>query len=244
MMEIKLTKEQSLKGYTLLETFPGIGLVGPMAGSYIIEKLSMEYIGHIESDLFPPIAAIHNTLPMFPARIYRNEKYKIILFISEFTISPSAVYQLSNEILAFARKYGIAKIISVEGMPSQKPSEKIYITATDPEVIRSAGKFGIKPIQDGVVAGVSASILIKATEYKIPTIDILVEVNPLIMDPKYAVIAITGLNKILNIDIDLSELDKEAKDVDTKIRELQKKVKDSHDHYASGAQEMGPSMYA
>ena len=58
MIEIKLFKEQALKGYTLIEGFPGAGLVGPMASSYIIEKLGMEYIGKIESEQFPPIAVI------------------------------------------------------------------------------------------------------------------------------------------------------------------------------------------
>ena len=42
MIEIKLFKNYNLSGYTLIDAFPGIGLVGPMAGSYMIEKLEME----------------------------------------------------------------------------------------------------------------------------------------------------------------------------------------------------------
>ncbi len=246
MIEITMNKDQHLNGYTIIEAFPGIGLVGPMAGSYMIEKLNMEYIGRIESELFPPIAAIHNSTPMFPARIYKSDKYKLLLFISEFTIPPVLVHQLSDELLAFARKYSILQIISVGGMPAQKPGNTIYITSCDKDILKKATRTGIKPISEGVVAGVSAGILIKAPQYKIPAINVLVEVNPNLTDPIYAEIAISGLNKILDIDIDLSELDKEAKEVETKIKEMLKKVKDTHDTYASSdsISDQGPSMYA
>ena len=54
MIEIKLTREIDFAGATLIEGFPGIGLVGPMAISYIIDKLEMKYIGYFESEDFPP----------------------------------------------------------------------------------------------------------------------------------------------------------------------------------------------
>ena len=66
------------------------------------------------------------------------------------------------------------------------------------------------------------------------------------MDPINAEKAIKGLNKILDINIDLTELDKEAKEVESNIKEMLKKVKDSHDNYAASdnVSEQGPSMYA
>lgn len=245
MIEIRLAKEQNMKGYTLLEAYPGVGLVGAMAGSYIIEKLKMNYIGWIESDQFPPIAAIHNTVPLFPARIYRNDEYKIILFMAEFTIPSQLIYQLSQAILSFARKYGISKIVSVGGLPAQKPGAKIYVASSDNDILKMATKLGIKPVEDGVIAGVSATLLAYSKEYNMPMLDILVEVNPAIMDPKYAELAITGLNKLLNMNIDLEELHKEAKYVEAKIRELMKKVKDHQQSYEGGEQQTSDqSMYA
>ena len=38
-----------------------------------------------------------------------------------------------------------------------------------------------------------------AYQYNVTSMNILVEVNPQIMDPKYAELAITGLNKILDM---------------------------------------------
>ena len=42
MIDIKMFKDANLKGYTLIDAFPGAGLVGSMAGSYMIEKLGMD----------------------------------------------------------------------------------------------------------------------------------------------------------------------------------------------------------
>ncbi|MGC9037275.1 MAG: proteasome assembly chaperone family protein [Candidatus Micrarchaeia archaeon] len=236
MLEIKLFENKNLKGYTLIDGFPGAGLVGPMAASYIIEKLNMEYIGYIDSDLFPPITAIHDGVPMFTARIYADPKNKLLVVLSEFTIPTNAVHALGEELLSFVRKNGVSKMVSIGGMPSQQLSNVAYVIASQKDLSEKAIKQGFKPIDEGVIAGVSAVLLTGAAEFNIPMLYILVEVNPEIMDPKYAEIAISALNKLLGISIDLSELDKEAKEVEAKVRELLKKAKETHDHYSKAAE--------
>ncbi|MGC8629268.1 MAG: proteasome assembly chaperone family protein [Candidatus Micrarchaeia archaeon] len=243
MMELKLFEDENLKGYTLIEGFPGAGLVGPMAASYIIEKLKMRYIGYIDSDLFPPITAVHEGVPMYTARIYADPVNKLAVVLSEFTIPTNAVHDLGQELLSFVRKYGIAKIISIGGMPSQQLSNNAYVIASDKELFEKALKSGMKPIEEGVIAGVSAILLTGAAQFNIPMIDILVEVNPEIMDPKYAEIAIGALNKLLNISIDLTELERETKEVEAKVREILKKTKETHEHYNKAAEAVEPPTY-
>ncbi|MGC9129738.1 MAG: PAC2 family protein, partial [Candidatus Micrarchaeia archaeon] len=78
----------------------------------------------------------------------------------------------------------------------------------------------------------------------IPIADILVEVNPEITDPKYAEIALSTLNKLLDLKIDLQELEEEAKIVEAKIRQMIRKAKLSHESYKKATDATGPSMYA
>ncbi|MDE1855222.1 MAG: proteasome assembly chaperone family protein [Candidatus Micrarchaeota archaeon] len=244
MIEIVLHGDQNLKGYTLIEGFPGAGLVGPMAASYMIEKLGMKGIGHIESDLFPPIAAVHDGEPMHTARIYADTKNKLVVVLSEFTIPQSVVYQLANELLSFVRKNGIKEIVSIGGMPSQKPSETAYVISSNAELSKRAVKLGLKPVKEGVIAGVSALLITGGKGFDIPTLDVLVEVNPVIMDPKYAEVAIGGLSKLLGIEIDTKELENEAKEVEARVREMVKQAKSSHEHYDKATEEVGPPSYA
>ncbi len=244
MIEIKLFREVDFEGYSIIEGLPGAGLVGPMANSYIIESLKMEYIGYVYSDEFPPITAIHDNMPMFPVRLYRDEKNKLVLLISEFTIPTNLIYQLAEEIMDFVRKYNIKRIISIGGIPSQKPKNEAYFIASNMELAKEIEKLGISPIQEGVVAGVSAILIANGSEYNMPVIDLLVDVNPSIMDPKYAEIAIITLNKIMNLNINTDELEKEAKIVEAKVREILRKTKDSHESYTKAIDATGPSMYA
>ncbi|MDE1873815.1 MAG: proteasome assembly chaperone family protein [Candidatus Micrarchaeota archaeon] len=244
MIEIILHQKIELKGYTLIEGFPGAGLVGPMAASYMIEKLGMKSIGHIESDLFPPIAAVHGGEPMHTARLYADTKNKLVVVLSEFTIPQHVIYQLAGELLSFVRKNGIGKIVSIGGMPSQNPTATAYVIASPSELTKDAAKAGLKPVNEGVIAGVSALLITGAKEFNIPTIDVLVEVNPLIMDPKYAEVAISGLSKLLDIKIDTAELETEAKEVEARVREMLKKAKESHEHYDKSPEEAGPPAVA
>ncbi len=244
MMSIKISSEKSLKGYTLIEGFPGTGLVGPMVASYIIEKLGMEMVGYIYSDRFPPIAAVHGGFPMHTARLYADPKSKLAVVFSEFMIPVDAIYQLTDELISFVRKNGVAKIISIGGMPSQNPSSTAYVISSQPGLLGKGGKQGLKPVNEGVIAGVSAMLMISAAELGIPVMDLLVEVNPEVMDPKYAEVAIKGLGTLTGIEIDTKELEEEAKEVDAKVRDMLKKAKDSHEHYAKSAQDFGPPSYA
>ena len=100
-------------------------------------------------------------------------------------------------------------------------------------------------VVNGAVAGVNAILLINAQQYGIKASNVLVEVDPAITDPKYAELAIEGLQKLISLDIDLEELDKEAKMVEAKIRDMLKNVKDTHEQYNNTAESTsGPSMYA
>ncbi len=244
MIQIKMFKDYKLNGYTLIEGFPGAGLVGPMASSYMIEKLKMDYIGYIASDDFPPIAAVHFGKPMFPVRIYKSDTYKILIIIAEFTIPTNAIFALADELWAFIRKQGLKQVISIGGMPSAKPTNNAFAISTNEELSDKLKKAGIKTIEEGVVAGVSALLLANSYQYKIPVVDMLVQVDPTAMDPKYAVTAITNLKKVINIDINTDELEREAKVIEAKVRDIIKKTRDSHEDYKNATEATGPSMYA
>ena len=124
LVKIVLDKKVNLKDFTLIEGFPGIGLVGTIAAGYIIEKRNMEPIGHIESRLFPPMAAIHQGKPYFPARIYKDKKNNFCLLISEFIIPSVVVHSLAEAILDFAKKQKIKQIVSLAGMSSAVDTEE------------------------------------------------------------------------------------------------------------------------
>ncbi len=245
MIGIKLFKDISFKGCTFIEGFPGAGLVGPMAISYIIDKLGMKYVGYMESSSFPPLVSIHKNEPMPPIRLYYSEKEKIVTIFAEFAITLELVSELSDTVYGFIQKNEITNIFSIGGIPSQMAEDNTpFVIASNSTAMKNAQSAGLKPVEEGVATGVSALILVKSSMDKITDTNIMVPVQQNIIDPMYAEIAIQSLNKLMNLNIDVTDLDKEAKVVEAKIRELMAKHKESRETLKKTAEETGPSMYA
>jgi predicted ATP-grasp superfamily ATP-dependent carboligase len=70
-----------------------------------------------------------------------------------------------------------------------------------------------------------------------------VPVNPSEMDPKNAEVVIINLKKLINIEIDTEDLEKEAKLIEAKTRSILKKTKESHETYNKAIDATGPSAY-
>ena len=246
MIDIRMIKKVNMEQSTFIEGFPGAGLVGPMAVSYIIDKLGMEYVGYLESDEFPPIISIHEGIPMPPMRIYFSAKQKIVSIFAEFAIPISLIHELSNKIYEFISANNMVMIVGIGGFPSQPlPENKTVFTITsDKKVAEDIKKLGLEPILEGVSAGVGPMLMLKSKQDKLPALNILVPVDQNLINPVYAELAIDAINKLMNLNIDIEDLDKEAKLVESKIKDLLKKSKETHENYKKALDETGPSMYA
>ncbi len=234
MTDIKMIKKGEVDGYTLIEGLTGMGLVGPMAISYMIDKLGMEYIGYMESDKFPPIVSIHKSEAMPPVRLYASKQHKILAIFAEFAISAQMVKEIGDVIYAFLQKGGVKRIICIGGLPAPASDEgTTYAIASSSAELKLAKAAGLTPIVDGVSAGVSAILITNAitNEKPLPITNILVPVDQAIVDPRYAELAIKAIDSLLGLKIDVSELEKEAKEVEEKVQELLKKSKESHEDY-------------
>ncbi|MDE1870617.1 MAG: proteasome assembly chaperone family protein [Candidatus Micrarchaeota archaeon] len=245
MIEIKLFEDKNFKGYTFIEGFPGAGLVGPMTISYMIDKLQMKYVGYMESENFPPLISIHKSQPMPPIRVYCSEKERIITIFAEFAITIELVSALSDSVYDFIKKNGITDVYSIGGIPMQQDgNDTPFVVASNSKSLKKAQDAGLKSINEGVATGVSAMLLIRSSINSLNAIDIMVPVKQNVINPIYAEIAIKSINKLMNLNIDVAELEKEAKAVEVKIRELINKHKETHDNYKKTVDSTGPSMYA
>ncbi len=252
MMEITMLKKVDLTGTTFVEGFPGIGLVGPMSISYMIDKLEMECVGYIDSPNFPPLISIHKGEPMHPIRVYYSKQNKIVTMFAEFAIPLELVYELVETVYGFVGKNKISAIYSIGGLPVSlqqpgmqgKMSSGVYGVASKKTLAAQMQKANLKPIVEGVSTGVSALLLVRSKADNLDNINLMVPVQPGIIDPGYAESAILCLNKLMELDIDVSDLDKEAKEVEAKISEIINKHKESHESYKNAVGDSGPSMYA
>jgi len=86
-------KRVDLKGATVIDGFPSVGLVSSIAANYLINMLKMEQIGIMDSMYFPTVSLVRDGIPQNPVRIYASERIgdenssdRVVVFISSATI--------------------------------------------------------------------------------------------------------------------------------------------------------------
>ena len=77
-MKIEFTKKP--KNVTIIEGFPGIGLIGTIVTEFLIDHLDAEKIGTIWFDDLAPILAIHDGKVLDPLAVYYSKKYNLVIF--------------------------------------------------------------------------------------------------------------------------------------------------------------------
>ncbi len=244
-IEFHFTAKPKLKRPTLVEGFPGLGLVGTISASYLVEKLKMEPLGYITGDQFPPLAAVHNYRPLFPARMYYSQKHDLIVFVSEFVIPIGAVNELADKMYDFAKRMKVDRIVSLGGITIKGEQDEVFAIASLPSLGSSLGKIkSVKLIKEGATTGVTGVLLARGAVEEYPVISLLAESQEGYMDPKAAAMVLEVLNGLLGIKIDTSALEEEAKAIDDKVKNVMSKAKTAHTDYkkAQGDASLGP-MY-
>jgi uncharacterized protein len=80
-------KEMDLKDSTVINGFPSTSLINSIVASYLVNVLNLDQICGLDSDEFPPVSMIYDSKPKFPARIYADEKAKIVVFLSNLHLT-------------------------------------------------------------------------------------------------------------------------------------------------------------
>jgi uncharacterized protein len=130
MEEIKVyeLKKVDLRGATVIDGFPSVGLVSSIVANYLINFLKLTQIGIMDSVYFPTVSLVREAEPLNPVRIYAGEKIssskggsdQIVAFISEFQPPPNLVKPIAHTMLDWAEEQRCKLLISPEGLVIDK----------------------------------------------------------------------------------------------------------------------------
>jgi uncharacterized protein len=127
-------KKTNLRGATVIDGFPSIGLVSSIVANYLVNALELEQIGIMDSNFFPSISLIRNAQPLNTVRIYASERVRgndeedvdqIVVFISEFQPPPNLIKPISAAILDWIQEQRCCRLISPEGLVIERPDEDL-----------------------------------------------------------------------------------------------------------------------
>jgi len=243
-------KKRDLKGATVIDGFPSVGLVSSIAANYLIKVLDMEHIGIMDSSQFPTVSLIRDAKPLSPVRIYAGEKGRsgdqIVAFISEFQAPPNLIRPISRTLVAWAQEQRCKMIVSPEGLvvdpelrDSAEISDVVFGIASTQRAREMLKQHSIRSFEEGVISGVAGVLLNEGRKRDFDVITLLAEAHPDFPDAKAAALVLEAIDDmLLGIEFDAKPLFEEAQRIEEHIREIRKQAVTKKDDKGAPRPEM------
>ena len=137
------------------------------------------------------------------------------------------------------------KVFTLGGLPIPNRHEiekpKVFGAASDEDLLKMFDEKGIKVIQRGFLVGPQALILSFCAERNIPAMALLAESFYNYPDPEASSMVIQALNRIIDMEIDVSELIEKGEEVRLAMRDMMRRtqaelarMKKSHEYDIPG----------
>jgi uncharacterized protein len=213
-MEIRLKKKPQKP--IIIEGFPGLGLVGTIAAEFLIDHLNAEQIGGFYSKDIPAIIAIHKGQVLEPFGIFFDAKNNIVI-LRPLAVIGGIEWELADTIIKLKNMLKAKEVISLEGIESGPTKEpKALFFTTEKKTDKKLKAFGLEKLNEGMIAGLTASLLSKQPDSTF----IFTETHSELPDSRSAAKMIEILDKYLGLDVDYQPLLKKAELFEKKLKEI------------------------
>ncbi len=211
-MELVLSKKP--KGVTIIEGFPGFGLVSTIATEYVIDHLDAEQIGKIVFEEAPPLVAVHSGTVIEPIGIFYSKKYNLVI-LHALTSIAGFEWKVAKKVTELAKQLQAKEIVCVEGVGSTNESENaFYLSEKNGKKFE---KIGITKLKEGIILGVTGALML---EDGLNVSCIFTETHSNLPDSRAAAKIIETLDNYLGLKIDPKPLIKKAENFEAKIKSL------------------------
>lgn len=212
-MKINLHKDANLKrGATVIEGFPGFGLVGTIATEFLIDHLKTRVVGVFDHSELPATTAIHNGKVVQPMAIHYSDKHNLLLFHTILSVKGHE-WDAADEVAKVAAKYKAKEIISLEGVNAMVPGSETQVFSYGNKRFE---ELGAQAMKESIIMGVTAALLLKTKN----TSCLFAETHSGLPDSKAAAAIITMLDKYLGLGIDAAPLLKQAEEFEQKLKTI------------------------
>jgi uncharacterized protein (TIGR00162 family) len=158
--------EPQLKNPTFIEGLPGLGNIGALAANHLIESTDAKVFAELYAPYFPDYVAVNPDGTCHPPRyqFYAAKTLKHHYIILTGDSQPSiedtlAHYDLCDEILDFAEKYGSNFIVTMGGVSTPKPVNEVYLAATSQKLVQKYLDKGVRVYSEGRIMGATGLLL-------------------------------------------------------------------------------------
>jgi uncharacterized protein len=214
-----LDDDVSLDEPTLVEGFPGVGLVGKIATDHMIEAHEMVHYADVHCDGLPRVAVYREDDPAVttPVRLYADAEQNLVALRSDVPVKPGAATEVAGCLEAwFAETATFPIFLSGYGQEKGEAPPAIYGIATGDGADALDRAEVAKPPEAGLVSGPTGAMLAESLERGRDAVGLVVESDPQFPDPEAARVLIRdGIDPIAGTETPTEGLVDQA----TEIRE-------------------------
>ncbi len=236
MEGIKITKKPKLKSPYLVCAWPGMGEVAFKAAQYLVDKLKAEEFAQIiPEDFFyfsaSSVQAGVIGLPELPySKFYywknKSGKNDLIIFISNAQPDLAKAESYCQKIISIAASLKVKMVVTFASMPQpvdHTHQPNTWVTATSQQLNDNLRKYNLDLLSEGNISGMNGLFLGIAKKEGFAGFCLLGEV-PLytiqIENPKASYAVLAAFAKILNIQLDFTQILEQARAMEEEIDRL------------------------
>lgn len=201
-IEIVELSEVPVKKRTVVTGFAGAGFIGNTALMYAARSKGFKQVGHLHGNVLPAMMILVEGKPSHSFRIYTDASDDYMFLVTESMLQPEAAWTIGHELMRWLKGKGLKEIVALEGFPFAQ-SGLFGFTTGD----KSLQGYGIKPISEGAISGVNASLLYESMKEGVEWTTVYVPTRVISsIDYQGAVDAVQVLNTMFKLDVDPEQL--------------------------------------
>ncbi len=235
---VRYLEKPKLSKPIFIEGLPGIGNVGKLAAEHLIDELGAKKFADIFSKYFPPQVMVQDGGLV---KLVNNELYyvknvgrgvDVIFLVGDYQgMNPEGQYELTDYIIRILKEFGVEEIFTLGGYGVGRIVEKpkVYGAATDEGLVKEMEEYGVvfSRGEPGTgIVGASGLLLGLGALHDIRSVCFMGETSGYFVDPKSARAVLEVLIQALGVEVDFSELEDKAKQIDAitaRLRETEVK---------------------
>ncbi len=192
---------------TLIVTFPGPGMAGISAVQYLIEQLSLEETGHIQTTGFPAVTPYVDGVPYHHTRLFSSPEFDCTMLLSELPIPIQHSDVFGRDLLRWIDERAIEEVTLLTSIPWLEPVNDLYYVASDDYQESVLTGSSLVPLHGGFLTGSNASLIAHAMDTTLRVGVIASSVDPrLPLDANAALRLVEGLEQLYGFAVDTDEL--------------------------------------
>lgn len=209
--------------------FHGIGATGYIAVSHLIDSLKAERIGYVETDLMPPFVMMTSNRLVTPFEIYKLDRF--IFMKSEFPPHRSEEITFAKTLAEWVTAKKFKEAVLIGGLDNNfKTGDSSMRVVSTKAFSHKVEAFGAPFLEPGLyVTGPIAVMLTIFETNNFPAIAILPYATLTRPDPNAAAVAIDKICRIYGLNVDVSSLVKDAREVEVELEERRERARTSYE---------------